>query len=94
MVCPSGGESELASDSEMEARYRLVEMLDKEMGPSESVVAEYTKGGLVLQVIGDNRNASAFVITFGLWKSESAEKLLASGKAESEMRRVAQRGLR
>lgn len=86
--CRDGKSYERPTDAEIEARQKLVEILDSELGPSSpNSPLEFAKATIVREAIGDNLNASRFDKMFGRWKSESAEQLVATGRARDEMLR-------
>jgi len=89
---PDGRTYERPTDAELVARQKLVDILDAELGPSAPMTPlEFAKGAIISETIGDNRNASRFDKIFGRWKSESAEQLVASGRAHEEIIRQIRR---
>jgi hypothetical protein len=76
------------TDAELVARQKLIDILDAELGPSSpNTPLEFAKATIVRELIGDNLNASAFDRMFHRWKSESAERLIESGRAREEILR-------
>jgi hypothetical protein len=88
---PKGPSEECRSASDVELSHRqvLLNILDGELGPSDpDTPLEFAKAQLIHDAIGDNRNASLFVQTLGLWKPESAEKLVRTGRARETMQKL------
>jgi hypothetical protein len=85
---PDGKNFVTPSDKELSCRMLLVSILDSELGRSDSSSPlEFLKARLIRNVIGDNANANKLALLLRLRKSESAEKLLRTGRAAKTMRR-------
>ena len=85
---PDGKNFVTPSDKELSCRMLLVSILDRELGRSDSSSPlEFVKAQLIRNVIGDNANAGKLASFLRLRRSESAEKLLRTGRAAEVMRR-------
>ena len=81
-----------ASDSELSARAVLLNHLDQILGESApNSRNEMAKAGVIRELIGDNRNASVLVGILRLWRSESAEALVARGRVRERVERAVRR---
>jgi hypothetical protein len=90
--CPDGKNFVTPSDQELACRMLLVSILDRELGRSDSASPlEFTKAKLIRNVIGDNANAGKLASFLRLRRSESAMKLLRTGRAAERMRREIKR---
>jgi hypothetical protein len=85
---PDGVNYEEPTPLEMAARQYMLDIIDREMGPSKDRFDELTKSSIIRECIGDNRNASAVTRALGLFKPESAVEFLRSGKEKELIRRA------
>jgi hypothetical protein len=89
---PDGKNFVTPSDQELACRMLLVSILDRELGRSDSSgPLEFAKAKLIRNVIGDNANAGKLALFLRLRRSESATKLLRTGRAAERMRREIRR---
>lgn len=85
---PDGETGQRVDDIELACRQLLLNILDGELGPSDpNTGGEFLKGGIIAMAIGSNRHRTNLEVSLGILKSESAAKLVQSGRAEEVLMR-------
>lgn len=82
---PDGKTGQRADDIELACRQLLLNILAGELGPSPDRGTEFLKGGIIAMAIGSNLHRTNLETSLGILKSESAAKLVQSGRAQAAL---------